>query len=174
MPEETSRRSLLHKTALAAGAVTLSKQLLAQQAGSAVDAQPAWQKMFPAGFKNEKVKTDPKQEGSPVVALNLGGTDAKDADLATLKAFTHLQELDLLRGKGGRAQRHGVREARLVEHDGGDDEANFLPRWSTVLLSRHDQRPGGHGPGRQLHRRRETKADAREIVRSALEEHHAQ
>src|SRR5882724_11924912 len=49
--------------------------------------------------KNEKVKTDPKQDGNPVVGLNLGGTDIKDADLATLKAFTHLQELDLLNTK---------------------------------------------------------------------------
>lgn len=56
MPEETSRRSLLQKSALAAGIVA-TKQLLAQQAGSDVSAEPAWKKMFPAGFKNEKVKT---------------------------------------------------------------------------------------------------------------------
>jgi haloacetate dehalogenase len=56
MLEETSRRSLLQKSALAAGVVA-TKQLLAQQSGSDASAEPAWKRMFPAGFKNEKVKT---------------------------------------------------------------------------------------------------------------------
>jgi hypothetical protein len=65
----------------------------------------------------DKIKTGPKEEGEPVVGLNLGSIAVTDADLAILKAFTHLQELDLLNTKvtdAGLAQLKGLPLETLV------------------------------------------------------------
>jgi haloacetate dehalogenase len=52
---ETTRRNLLQSTALAAGAAAfIGKQVRAQ---AQEPAEPAWKTLFPAGFKNERVKT---------------------------------------------------------------------------------------------------------------------
>jgi haloacetate dehalogenase len=58
MIEKTAetRRRLLQQTALAAGAAFLAKTSQAQEPASGA-AQSAWAKFFPAGFKNEQVKT---------------------------------------------------------------------------------------------------------------------
>lgn len=48
----TTRRELLQSTALAAGAAALVSQTVSAQSENS-----AWQQIFPAGFKNEKVKT---------------------------------------------------------------------------------------------------------------------
>src|SRR5690242_454718 len=53
MSEKTSRRSLLQNTALAAGAAAL----LAKKVAAQTEDQTAWKKMFPAGFRNERIKT---------------------------------------------------------------------------------------------------------------------
>ncbi len=53
MSEKTSRRSLLQNTALAAGAAALLTKKVAAQA----EDQTAWKKMYPAGFRNERIKT---------------------------------------------------------------------------------------------------------------------
>jgi haloacetate dehalogenase len=54
MSEKTSRRSLLQNTAIAAGAAAL----IARQApAQATEDQGAWKKIFPPGFRNEKIKT---------------------------------------------------------------------------------------------------------------------
>jgi haloacetate dehalogenase len=53
MSEKTSRRSLLQNTALAAGAAALLTNKVSAQA----EDQGAWKKMFPAGFRNERIKT---------------------------------------------------------------------------------------------------------------------
>jgi haloacetate dehalogenase len=54
---KTTRRSLLEKTALAAGAAAL----LTKKSSAQGSAQPAeesiWKKLFPPGFRNERVKT---------------------------------------------------------------------------------------------------------------------
>ena len=47
-----SRRRLLQQAALAAGAAALVKQGRAQK-----DSEPAWKRLFPAGFRNERIKT---------------------------------------------------------------------------------------------------------------------
>ena len=48
----TNRRDLL----LSAGAAVLAKK--AQGQGSApMNSEPAWKKLFPAGFRNERIKT---------------------------------------------------------------------------------------------------------------------
>jgi haloacetate dehalogenase len=52
MSEKTSRRSLLQNTALVAGAALLTKKVSAQG-----EDQTAWKKMYPAGFRNERIKT---------------------------------------------------------------------------------------------------------------------
>jgi haloacetate dehalogenase len=53
MSEKTSRRSLLQNTALAAGAAAL----LTKKAVAQAEDQTAWKKMYPAGFRNERIKT---------------------------------------------------------------------------------------------------------------------
>lgn len=55
VPEKTTRRDILQATALAAGAGKLLAQTALAQ-GSAAE-QPAWQRIFPAGFRNERIKT---------------------------------------------------------------------------------------------------------------------
>jgi haloacetate dehalogenase len=61
MPEKNNtatRRQLLQNTALAAGAAALlAPKARAQASGATAGDQPAWQKMFPAGFRNERIKT---------------------------------------------------------------------------------------------------------------------
>jgi haloacetate dehalogenase len=58
MSEKTSRRSLLQNTALIAGAAALASgtRALAQDAAAAEDTS-AWKKFYPAGFRNERIKT---------------------------------------------------------------------------------------------------------------------
>lgn len=46
-----TRRRILQQTALAAGAAALVRKAPAQSA------EPAWKRMFPAGFRNERIKT---------------------------------------------------------------------------------------------------------------------
>jgi haloacetate dehalogenase len=53
MSEKTSRRSLLQQTALAAGAAALVSRKVSAQTSE----EPAWKKIFPAGFRNERIKT---------------------------------------------------------------------------------------------------------------------
>ena len=53
MSEKTSRRSLLQNTALAAGAAAL----LAEKVSAQAEDQTAWKKMYPASFRNERIKT---------------------------------------------------------------------------------------------------------------------
>jgi len=53
MSEKTSRRSSLPHPALAAGAAAL----LAKKVAAQTEDQTAWKKMFPAGFRNERIKT---------------------------------------------------------------------------------------------------------------------
>jgi haloacetate dehalogenase len=53
MSEKTSRRSLLRQTALAAGAAAL----IARKVSAQSEDQGAWKKIFPAGFRNERIKT---------------------------------------------------------------------------------------------------------------------
>jgi haloacetate dehalogenase len=50
---KTSRRRLLQQTALAAGAAALVSRKVSAQASD----EPAWKKIFPAGFRNERIKT---------------------------------------------------------------------------------------------------------------------
>ena len=60
MSEKTSRRSLLQNTALAAGAAALLAKKVSGQgfADASVSAdQQAWKRIFPPGFRNEKIKT---------------------------------------------------------------------------------------------------------------------
>jgi haloacetate dehalogenase len=52
----STRRELLERTALAAGAAALVTRKAAAQ-GSASDSEPAWKKFFGPGFRNERVKT---------------------------------------------------------------------------------------------------------------------
>src|SRR5580692_4421824 len=52
MTDET-RRSVLQKAVLATGAAAL----IAKKASAAEAAGPAWQRLFPAGFRNERIKT---------------------------------------------------------------------------------------------------------------------
>jgi haloacetate dehalogenase len=52
----STRRGLLHRTALAAGALTLARKASAQS-GDAGPGEPAWKRMFPSGFRNERIKT---------------------------------------------------------------------------------------------------------------------
>jgi haloacetate dehalogenase len=53
MSDKTSRRSLLQNTALVAGAAAL----LTKKASAQAEDQTAWKKMYPAGFRNERIKT---------------------------------------------------------------------------------------------------------------------
>src|SRR6202162_2857515 len=57
---KTSRRSLLQNTALAAGAAALLTKTASGQgsadAGAPAD-QQAWKRIFPPGFRNERIKT---------------------------------------------------------------------------------------------------------------------
>ena len=56
MPEKintTTRRRLLQQTALAAG----SASLVTKPAGAQATNQPAWQRLFGPGFRNERIKT---------------------------------------------------------------------------------------------------------------------
>ena len=57
MSEKTSRRSLLQKTALAAGAAALIANKAPAQEARNDSAEPAWKRIFPPGFRNEKIKT---------------------------------------------------------------------------------------------------------------------
>jgi haloacetate dehalogenase len=50
---DSTRRSLLQQTALAAGAAAL----LNKELKGAANTEPAWPMLYPAGFKNERVKT---------------------------------------------------------------------------------------------------------------------
>src|ERR1044071_3079283 len=49
----TTRRNLLAQTALAAGAAALVTRKASAQAAEG----PAWKRLFPAGFRNERIKT---------------------------------------------------------------------------------------------------------------------
>ena len=53
----TTRRSLLAQTALAAGAAALVTKKATGQAAAQNSDAPAWKRMFPAGFRNERIKT---------------------------------------------------------------------------------------------------------------------
>src|SRR5712691_5649749 len=54
---QTTRRNLLEKTALAAGAAALlTKKSQAQGSAQASEAS-IWKKLFPPGFRNERIKT---------------------------------------------------------------------------------------------------------------------
>jgi len=59
MPETTSasRRRILRRTALAAGATLATNKARSQQPTPSANAQPAWRVLFPAEFRNEQVKT---------------------------------------------------------------------------------------------------------------------
>jgi haloacetate dehalogenase len=52
-----SRRSLLQRTALAAGAAAVVTKKMSAQTSAPATTGPAWQHMFPAGFRNERIKT---------------------------------------------------------------------------------------------------------------------
>src|SRR5262245_6161324 len=74
MPENPgdTRRQLLQKTALAAGAVALARNASAQ-----ANTEPAWPRLYPAGFKNERVKTTGAEinvvtggEGPPLLLMH--------------------------------------------------------------------------------------------------------
>lgn len=53
-----TRRDLLQQTALVAGAAALmTKQARAQGSAPAGSSEPAWKHLFPAGFRNERIKT---------------------------------------------------------------------------------------------------------------------
>jgi hypothetical protein len=56
--QNQTRRELLQKTALVAGAAALASatQALAQSTPAAEDTS-AWKKFFPEGFRNERIKT---------------------------------------------------------------------------------------------------------------------
>jgi haloacetate dehalogenase len=51
-----TRRDLLQKTALAAGAAALALRQSRGQSSSPSD-EPAWRRLFPPGFRNERIKT---------------------------------------------------------------------------------------------------------------------
>src|SRR3954466_605614 len=53
--KKTTRRSLLQNTALAAGAASIIVKKAAAQGSASAD--PAWKRLFPAGFRNERIKT---------------------------------------------------------------------------------------------------------------------
>jgi haloacetate dehalogenase len=58
MSEKSSRRDLLQQTALVAGAAALvTKKAQAQGSAGAASSEPAWKHLFPAGFRNERIKT---------------------------------------------------------------------------------------------------------------------
>lgn len=58
MQEKTNRRTLLQKAMVAGGAAALLAQKAgAQTAGSAASQEPAWKQLFPASFRNERIKT---------------------------------------------------------------------------------------------------------------------
>ena len=70
---ETTRRNILQQTALAAGAAALLSSELKAQANK----EPAWPTLFPAGFKNERVKTSGAEinvvsggEGPPLLLMH--------------------------------------------------------------------------------------------------------
>src|SRR5438874_2614784 len=52
----SSRRELLRQTAVAAGAAALLAKKSAAQ-GSAESKEPAWKRLFPSTFRNERIKT---------------------------------------------------------------------------------------------------------------------
>jgi haloacetate dehalogenase len=54
---EQTRRELLQKTALVAGAAVLVATKVSAQTPSENADQAAWKKLFPAGFRNERIKT---------------------------------------------------------------------------------------------------------------------
>ena len=65
----STRRELLERTALASAAALLTKNASAQGSASAPSADPTWKKLFPAGFRNERIKTT----GAEINAL-IGGS----------------------------------------------------------------------------------------------------
>jgi haloacetate dehalogenase len=59
MPEKirmSTRRSLLQQAALAASTAAAARKAVAQSAANEGD-EPAWKRMFPPGFRNERIKT---------------------------------------------------------------------------------------------------------------------
>src|SRR5690349_15502627 len=54
---KTSRRSVLQNTALAAGAAALIARKAPAQESAAAEDTSAWKKFYPAGFRNERIKT---------------------------------------------------------------------------------------------------------------------
>jgi haloacetate dehalogenase len=53
----TTRRNVLQKAALATGAAALIGKVAAQTSTAAADPKDAWKQFFPAGFRNERIKT---------------------------------------------------------------------------------------------------------------------
>jgi len=53
----TTRRSLLQQAALAAGATALARRKTEAQTTGSGSEQPAWQRFFGSGFRNERIKT---------------------------------------------------------------------------------------------------------------------
>jgi haloacetate dehalogenase len=80
MPAESdpTRRRLLHNAALAAGAAALrNKTASAQGSAPTAGSEPAWKRLFPAGFRNERIKTTGAEintviggSGPPVLMLH--------------------------------------------------------------------------------------------------------
>jgi haloacetate dehalogenase len=73
-----TRRSLLHNTALAAGAAALvNKAAIAQGSAPTAGSEPAWKRFFGPGFRNERIKTSGVEinaviggSGPPVLMLH--------------------------------------------------------------------------------------------------------
>jgi haloacetate dehalogenase len=53
MSEQRTRRQLMQQTALAVGAAALATKRVSAQTAE----EPAWKRIFPAGFRNERIKT---------------------------------------------------------------------------------------------------------------------
>jgi haloacetate dehalogenase len=57
MSEKSSRRDLLQQIALVAGAAALVTKKAQAQGSVPASGDPAWKHLFPAGFRNERIKT---------------------------------------------------------------------------------------------------------------------
>jgi haloacetate dehalogenase len=59
MSEKTgdTRRSLLQQAALVTGAAALAASKVRAQTAQTTNDEPAWKRLFPAGFRNERIKT---------------------------------------------------------------------------------------------------------------------
>jgi haloacetate dehalogenase len=58
MNSNPTRRGVLHDAAMAAGAAALVNKAASAQGSSAnASGEPAWKRLFPAGFRNERIKT---------------------------------------------------------------------------------------------------------------------